>query len=506
MKDSSILLEARRITKYFPGIKALDSVDFSLKAGTVHALMGENGAGKSTLVKCFMGIKPFDEGEMELKGENVKFFHPKQAIDNGLSMIEQELSPIDEMTVAENIFLGRESIKSGFFLDYQALNKRAEKIIAMLNVEIDVTKKMRELSLANVQLVEIAKAISYNSDIIIMDEPTSAIGEQEVKKLFDVIRLLKQQGKGIIYVSHRMEEIFTITDEITILRDGKYIDTVNTRTTKREEVITKMIGRKLEEEYIKTNIPDTDVVLHVKGLHQKGVLEPIDLNVKRGEILGIFGLMGAGRSEFCDALFGVTKKTGGTIRYKGRDIIINKTKDAIDIGMAYITEDRKGSGLHLTASVKDNISLNYLKELTNKLFIDEKSEAKKVKEMIRKFNIKTSNMSQLVLNLSGGNQQKVVLGKWLIKEPDLLILDEPTRGIDVGAKGEIYRFMSEFASSGRSIILISSEIPEILGMSDRIVVFKDGQKKAEFSAKEADQNNLMNAASANREQEKVYAD
>ena len=493
------LLEARGISKSFPGISALSQVSFRLERGSVHALMGENGAGKSTLVKCLMGMQNFDSGELLIEGEPVRFVHPRQAIQAGISMIEQELTPVEELTVAENILLGREPVKRGFVLDYRAVNARAADVMGLLGLDIKVTTRMKYLSLAEIQLVEIAKALSYESKIIIMDEPTSAIGEKEVETLFGIIRKLRDRGTGIIYVSHRMEEIFAVTDRITILRDGQYIDTVATAHASRGEIVEKMVGRKMEDEYVKTNTPRDEVVLSVNGMSRDGRVNNVSLELRAGEILGIFGLMGSGRSEFCNLLFGVEKKDSGSVMIRGNPVSIRSPKAAVREGMAYVTEDRKNSGLYLQGSAAHNISLTILKTLSRFGFLKLRREKREVMNMVNQMRIKIAGLNQIAASLSGGNQQKVVLSKWLIQEPSILILDEPTRGIDVGAKREIYEFMSEFASSGKSVILISSEIPEILGMSDRIVVFKDGRKRIELGRNKADQNTLMHFASANEE-------
>ena len=495
------LLEARGISKSFPGISALSRVSFRLERASVHALMGENGAGKSTLVKCLMGMQNFDSGELLIEGEPVRFVHPRQAIQAGISMIEQELTPVEELTVAENILLGREPVKRGFVLDYRAVNARAADVMALLGLDIKVTTRMKYLSLAEIQLVEIAKALSYESKIIIMDEPTSAIGEKEVETLFGIIRKLRDRGTGIIYVSHRMEEIFAVTDRITILRDGHYIDTVATAHASRGEIVEKMVGRKMEDEYVKTNTPRDEIVLSVNGMSRDGRVNNVSLELRAGEILGIFGLMGSGRSEFCNLLFGVEKKDSGSVMIRGNPVSIRSPKAAVREGMAYVTEDRKNSGLYLEGSAAHNISLTILKTLSRFGFLKLRREKREVMNMVNQMRIKIAGLNQIAASLSGGNQQKVVLSKWLIQEPSILILDEPTRGIDVGAKREIYEFMSEFASSGKSVILISSEIPEILGMSDRIVVFKDGQKRIELGRNKADQNALMHFASANEESE-----
>ncbi len=491
---TDLLLDVKGISKSFAGVRALDKVSFALRRGSVHVLCGENGAGKSTLMNILMGIRPRDEGEVLLNGKNVNFSSPKQALESGMSIIEQELSPIGEMTVAENIFLGREPVGSGLFIDYAKMNEMAKKALQELETDINPEEKMKRLRLAQVQLVEIAKAISYNSDVIIMDEPTSAIGEKETEKLFKVIRRLKDQGKSFIYITHRMKEIFEIADEITVLRDGTYVGTGPKDDFDRNKLISLMIGRKIEGEYYKNNTPGPKPVLDVSGFSRRGEFEDIAFQLKEGEILGVFGLMGSGRSEFFNALYGVTQADAGTVRLNDAPLRIRSPRDALRAGIAYVTEDRKMSGLVLTSSVAHNISIASLRAIKKFFFIDGKSEEKKVAAMISTFEIKTPSARQTVKNLSGGNQQKVVLGRWTLTDPKILLLDEPTRGIDVGAKREIYRFMSDFASGGKSIVMISSELPEILGMSDRIVVFKEGRIAGIVPRSEASQELLMHLA------------
>ncbi len=495
MKVGETLIKVEGIRKSFPGVLALDKVDFELKSGTVHALMGENGAGKSTLVKVMMGIYGRDSGRMWLKGQEVDFKTPKEALDAGMSFIPQELCPVPDMTVAENIWLGRESSYFNIFVNYAKINSMTEEVLARIGVELDPKCLMKTLSTAEVQLVEIAKAISLDNDVLIMDEPTSAIGEKEVEKLFEIVELLKAQGKGIIYVSHRMEEIFTITDEITVFRDGRMVGTVTTKDITRGELITLMIGTTLDQEYVKKNVPTQEVLLEVEDLTIKGKCEDISLKVHKGEILGLFGLVGAGRSEFFSALFGVEKKQRGSVRIKGKEVRIKSPSDAIRNGMALVTEDRKESGLVLTSSVQENTSIASLREDVVGGLISRSKELERVNSMINKFRVKTPSERQLVGNLSGGNQQKVVLGRWVLTRPRILLLDEPTRGIDVGAKREIYKFMSDFAAAGNAVIMISSEIPEVLGMSDRIVILRDHKVIAEKPRAEIDQDMLMHLAS-----------
>ena len=493
MKEE-ILLEAKGISKSFPGVRALDNVSFTLKRGTVHALCGENGAGKSTLMHILMGVYRKDGGEIVFKGQPVDFHLPRQALDLGISIVEQELSPLPYMTVAENLYLGREPIRQKIFVNYRELNTWATDILQELNVELSPTQKMGSLGLAEMQLVEIAKALSYNSDVIIMDEPTSAIGEKEVEKLFAVITRLKKQGKGIIYVSHRLEEIFTITDEVTVLRDGKYIATKKTQDLDRSRLISLMIGRKMEDEFVKSNVPTGDELLVVKNFSKIGQFRDIHLTLKKGEVLGIFGLMGSGRSEFLHALFGVNPPDTGEVFLENTPVQFSSPSQAIQNGIAYVTEDRKETGLVLTSSVKENISITSLKRLSNSIFIKDKEEHDSAMRMVEKFRIKTPSLKQLVVNLSGGNQQKVVLGKWLLTNPKILLFDEPTRGIDVGAKREIYNFISDYANQGTAVIMVSSELPEIIGMSDRILVFKHGELSGELTRAEATQETIMHLA------------
>lgn len=499
--ETDALLEVRGLSKIFPGVKALDNVDFRLDYGSVHAVCGENGAGKSTLMNVLMGIYQRDAGEIFIHGNPVSFLSPRQALDAGMSIIEQELNPVPEMSVAENMFLGREETRIGFWMDYKAVRKRAAEVLEEIGVKINPAIKMKALSLAQIQLVEIAKAISYDSEIIIMDEPTSAIPERDAERLFRLIEVLKKKGKGIVYVSHRMKEIFSISDTVTVLRDGKYIGTKPTRETSRDEVVNMMIGRKLEAEYVKSNTVTEEVALQVQNLTKRGVFENISLNVHKGEILGIFGLMGSGRSEFFEALFGAEPADSGEIYLFGEEKVHQKPHDAMRNGIALVTEDRKKSGLVLKSSVRDNISLPNLKSLSDGPFINRRRETEAVKKISDQFSVKTPSLSQIVSRLSGGNQQKVVLSKWLLRAPKILLLDEPTRGIDVGAKREIYAFMSKFADQGNAVIMISSELPEVLAMSDRIVVFKDGHKVGERPRGDVTQEQLMRMASEGLKEE-----
>ncbi len=493
--NSQTLLTVRGLTKIFPGVRALDNVEFTLEEGSVHAVCGENGAGKSTLMNILMGLYQKDSGEILFEGKPVNFVSPRQALKNGIAIIEQELNPVIEMTVAENMFLGREDVKGKLFVDYKRLEARARKALNLLEININPSTKMKHLSLAQIQLIEIAKAISYNSKVIIMDEPTSALGEKDTEILFKIINKLKAQGKGIIYVSHRMKEIFTISDTITVFRDGRYISTHKTPEITRSDLISLMIGRKLEEEFVKKNIVSDVPAIEIKHYTKTNVFEDISFTGHRGEIVGIFGLMGSSRSEFFHALFGVDSLDGGELFLFGEKKIITSPNMAKKEHIAYVTEDRKVSGLVLKSSVLDNISLPNLKRFSRGIFINSKFEKTQVTKITNQLRVKTPTLKQLVSRLSGGNQQKVVLSKWLLTEPKILLLDEPTRGIDVGAKRELYSFMSDFADEGNCVLMISSELPEVMGMSDRIVVFKEGKSIAIRERKDFNQDDLMSLAS-----------
>lgn len=487
------LLEMRGIEKSFNQVQVLHGVDFTLRAGTVHALMGENGAGKSTLMKALAGVHKVDKGTIKIRGEAVEITSPRHSQELGVAMIHQELSPVPEMTVAENIFLGREP-KKGLFLDYSTLYKDTQELLKSLKVDINPKAKVGSLKVADQQLIEIAKAISLNAEIIIMDEPTSAITDKEVDNLFEIIRDLKKQGKGIIYISHKMDEIFQISDDITVLRDGNYVNTWEAKDIDNNTLIKNMVGREITEIYPKTEVTIGETILEVKNFSLGRKFEDISFSVKRGEIFGIAGLVGAGRTELMDALFGLDKPDRGEVVFEGRQLDVKKPKDAIGNGIAYVTEDRKEEGLVLEMSIAQNITLSSMKELSSGLFIKEREEKQKVDEQIKKLRIKLNSPRQLVKSLSGGNQQKVVLAKWMMKDPKLLILDEPTRGIDVGAKAEIYKLMCEYVAKGNAIIMISSEMPEVMGMADRILVLSNGKTGGELKREEFVQEDIMHMA------------
>ena len=487
------LLDMKQIIKSFNGVEVLHGIDFSLRAGTVHALMGENGAGKSTLMKVLAGVHKCDDGEIWLKGKKTEIQSPRHAQELGIAMIHQELSPVPEMTVADNIFLGREPRK-GVFVDYKKMYADTEKLLGEMKVRVSPRAKIGRLKVADQQLIEISKAISLNADIIVMDEPTSAITDQEVEILFKTIADLKKKGTGIIYISHKMDEIFRIADDITVLRDGTYVNSWEAKDIDNNTLIKNMVGRELNEIFPKIKVPAKNVVMEVKHFTKENQFEDISFQVREGEILGIAGLIGAGRTELMNAIFGLEKPDSGEVYFEGKKVEIRRPSDAIRRGIAYVTEDRKNEGLVLEMGVGQNITIASMKTLSSGIFIKRQEEKKTIDDQIRALRIKVHSPRQLVGKLSGGNQQKVVLAKWMMKNPKLLILDEPTRGIDIGAKSEIYKLMGEFVEKGNSIIMISSEMPEAMGMSDRILVLSNGRLSGELSREEFVQEDIMKMA------------
>lgn len=494
--NNNYLLEMKGISKKFPGVLALDNVGLQLERGTVHALMGENGAGKSTLMKILAGIYQADEGTIVYKDKEVWFQNPRDSQHHGISMIHQELSSLLDMTVGENIFLGREFHK-GMAVDFKRLYNETKKLLNRVGLNIDPTVNMKELSISQMQMVEIAKAISYNSEIIIMDEPTSAISTKEAQTLFSIIRKLKEDGCCIIYITHKMEEVFQIADFITIFRDGHYIGSYAASAITIDEIIRKMVDRDLTEIFPGRTPPkrENEPVLKIENISRKGSFEGISFEVYAGEIVGLAGLMGAGRTEVVESIFGVRPVDSGQMYIDGKRVNIRKTKNAIRAGMGLVTEDRKLTGLVLSMNILDNITLALTPRLCSAGFILKK---KLIKELCDKYSrllkIKMSGPLQEVSSLSGGNQQKVVLGKWLMMDPKILIFDEPTRGIDVGAKSEFYRIISDLADAGVAVLFISSEMQEILGMCDRFIVMQEGRKKGEITRKEATQELLLKYA------------
>jgi ribose transport system ATP-binding protein len=491
------------ISKSFPGVKALKNVSFDLYAGEVHALMGENGAGKSTLMKVLTGIYERDEGEIICFGEPVHFRNTREAQEKGICIIHQELNMMNHLTVAQNMFIGREKSR-GLFLDERAINEEAIQILSRLGMDINPKEIMGRLTVGKQQMVEIAKAISLNSRLLVLDEPTAALTDVEIEHLFKVMRDLKAQGVGMIYISHRMDEIARITDRVTVLRDGEYVGTLVTRESTQDQIVRMMGGRAIfEEPKQKSNCPpDAPVVLEVENLNAGRMVQNISFQLKKGETLCFAGLMGAGRTEVARALFGADPKTSGTIRVNGKTVVINEPQDAVRAGIGYLSEDRKRYGVALGLSVAENSVLANLDAYSGHLFVNQHEINKVASQYAKKLNIRTPSVRQLVRNLSGGNQQKVVIAKWLIRNSDILIFDEPTRGIDVGAKSEIYKLIHELAESGKSIIVISSELPEVLRLADRILVMCEGRITGELAAG-ASQEAIMSYAHQRYEQPAV---
>lgn len=489
------LLELKGITKRFPGVVALDNVQLDVRAGEVHVIMGENGAGKSTLMKIVDGIYYPDEGELLLKGKNTKINSPIEAMNYGIAMIHQELNSALNMTVAENVFLGREAGK-GFLYDRKTMNRETAKVLGQLEIDLDPDIKVSELSVAKRQMVEIAKAVSINAEIIIMDEPTSAISDKEVEALFKIIRDFKKAGKGIVYISHKIDEIFRIADRITVMRDGQTIGTYPASEITEDELITRMVGREIKEIYpepLEHELEET--ILEVQGLGSEHAFSNVNFKIRRGEILGISGLMGAGRSEVVETIFGMRKRDSGKIFLNGKELNIQKPKDAIKAGIAFVTEDRVQSGLNLKTSVKKDMSILNLDQFCNKFkVVNKNKENEAVDKAIKWLRVKTPTRDQNINNLSGGNQQKVIIARWLLADPDVLIMDEPTRGIDVGAKYEIYNIMRELTAKGKAILMVSSEMPEIIGMCDRAIIMHEGRVTGELKKDEMTQEKIMKLA------------
>lgn len=494
---SETFLQMSHITKRFPGVLALSNVDFALRKGEVHALLGENGAGKSTLMKILSGVYQPDEGDIIFEGQSVSFANPLSAQSAGITIIHQEFNLFPELTVEENIFIGREFCKNNRWrLDEKQQRQAAIDILQKLNLNISPETLVADLTVAQQQMVEIAKAISVNAKILIMDEPTAALTETEIDSLFQVTRLLKEQGTGIVYISHRLEELALIADRATEMRDGQFIATVDYDAVKISDLIAMMVGRDLGNIYPRRGpLAQRKPVLEVSGLTRNGVLNNIDFTLYQGEILGFAGLMGAGRTELARAIFGADPIDGGTLKLNGKVTVIKDIPDAIQQGISYLTEDRKKEGLALGLSVERNIMLGNYPEYSDRYGnVDSKRCQKTSEEQVKALRIKTPHLEQAALNLSGGNQQKIIIARWVCKDTDILIFDEPTRGIDVGAKLEIYELMNRLVAKGKSIIMISSELPEVLGMCDRILVMRNGRITGELASDDATQEKIMQYA------------
>jgi ribose transport system ATP-binding protein len=495
MDEILVLMEG--IEKTFPGVHALSQCRFELRSGEIHALVGENGAGKSTLMKVLAGIYAKDAGRIVHKGSEVEIHSPRAAQHLGISMIHQELNLMPHLTVAQNIFIGREPRQHlKFVLDEKAINDQTEQLFAMMHLKLDPRTKVADLTVAKQQMVEIAKALSFNSEVLIMDEPTAALTEAEIEELFRIISQLRDKGVGIVYITHRLEELKQISDRVTVMRDGRYIDTARTQDVPIDKIISMMVGRTIYE--ASPEIPESpsqEVVLEVKNLNRGSVIKDVNFNLKKGEILGFAGLMGAGRTEVARAIFGADPVESGEIYVLGKKVHIKSPTDSVKYGIGYLSEDRKRYGLTLGLDVETNIVLAAFRKFLNALgWVNSAQTRVTAEHFVKSLSIRTPSLQQRVKNLSGGNQQKLVIGKWLTADTNILIFDEPTRGIDVGAKSEIYRLLNDLAQQGKSIIMISSELPEILRMSHRIVVMCEGRITGELSSAEATQEKIMTYA------------
>ena len=495
MSETLILMEG--IVKRFPGVLALDQSSFELRAGEVHALVGENGAGKSTLMKIVGGIYHKDAGRMLFEGQEVEINNPRQAQDLGISIVHQELNLMPHLTAAQNIFIGREPrAKIPFIVDDKTTNQEADRLFEMLSLKLDPNTKVADLTVAKQQMVEIARALSFNAKVLIMDEPTAALTDSEIEDLFTIIRQLRENGVGIVHISHRLEELKLIADRVTVMRDGKTIDTLEEKDASIDKIISLMVGRTIYESSPEIpEKPNEEIILDVRNLSRGKVLQDVSFDVKKGEILGFAGLMGAGRTEVARAIFGADKFDEGEIYVKGKQVHIKHPGDAVASGIGYLSEDRKRFGLALGMDVKENVSMSMMRKFLNWVgWMDFKKMVSRAQEMVDALRIKTPSLDQKAKFLSGGNQQKVVIGKWLTANTDILIFDEPTRGIDVGAKSEIYKLLNDLAHQGKAIIMISSELPEILRMSHRVVVMCEGRVTGTLIANEASQESIMKFA------------
>lgn len=496
LHDKPYILEMKNMTKTFPGVKALDEAKLSLRLGTVHALMGENGAGKSTLMKCLFGIFHEDEGEIFFEGKKFKVNNAKQALDHGISMVHQELNQVKDTRIMDNIWLGRFP-KKGLFIDEDKMYKDTKEIFQSLDINLDPKRKVRTLSVSEAQMVEIAKAVSYDSRVIVLDEPTSSLTEREVNHLFKIIRNLRDKGAGIIYISHKMEEIKVISDEVTVMRDGKYIATLNSHEVTTDEIIKLMVGRDLTNRFPpKNNIP-SEVILEVKNL--KALVQPslieASFELKKGEILGIAGLVGSRRTELLETIFGARHKSKGQIFINGKEVHNKTPQEAIKNGLALITEERRETGIFGVGNIVFNsVIANIGKYIKPTGFLDDKKMKQDTDWVIESMSVKTPSRKTLISTLSGGNQQKVIIGRWMLTEPEILLMDEPTRGIDVGAKYDIYELMIQLAEKDKGVIMVSSEMPELLGVTDRILVMSNGRVAGIVNTKETTQEEILTIA------------
>ncbi|MCH1984474.1 sugar ABC transporter ATP-binding protein [Ruminococcus sp. OA3] len=496
------VLEMHDIVKEFPGVRALKGVQLKVRPGTVHTLMGENGAGKSTLMKCLIGIQPVTSGKIIYKGKEVSYKSTQEALDAGISMIHQELSPVYERSVCDNVWLGREP-KKGILTDHRKMYDDCVELFSRMGLDIDPHDKMKDLTVAKMQMVEIVKAVSYDSSIVIMDEPTSALTESEVEDLFQIIADLKEKGVAIVYISHKMDEIFRISDDITVYRDGEYIATDRAENLTQDKLIQLMVGREITDMFPKTECPIGDVVLKVEDLCAGRLVQHVSFELRKGEILGFAGLVGAGRTETMETIFGMRHKTSGKIVKDGKELDIKSPKDAIENHISLLTEDRRGNGIVGLLSVRENMVMANLNLKAYGMPLNAKKMCEDAQTYIDKIRVKTPTMETPIQNLSGGNQQKVLVGRWLLTNPDVLIVDEPTRGIDVGAKSEIHALLSELAGQGKAIIVVSSEMPEVMGVADRMVVMHEGHVSGILDRSEFSQELIMKYATSHEGEAKA---
>ncbi|MEG2192873.1 MAG: ATP-binding cassette domain-containing protein, partial [Oscillospiraceae bacterium] len=490
-----ILLEMKNISKEFPGVKALDKVSITLKKGSVHALMGENGAGKSTLMKCLFGMYSKDSGEIFLEGKEINFKSSKEALENGVAMVHQELNQALKRNVMDNIWLGRYPTTAGFITSEKTMYKNTKAIFEDLGIDVDPKTVMSTMPVSQRQMVEIAKAVSYNSKVIVFDEPTSSLTEKEVEHLFGIINMLRDRGCGIIYISHKMEEILRISDEVTIMRDGAWVATKPSKEITMEEIIKLMVGRELTNRFPPKTNTIGEIAVEVEGLTATySHINDVSFNVRKGEILGIAGLDGSGRTEVLENIFGNATRKSGTIKLNGTEVKNKNPKESIKNGFALLTEERRATGIFGILSVKENTTISSLQKYLKGIALDDKSMQTDTEWSINAMNIKTPSQDTTIRSLSGGNQQKVILGRWLLTQPEVLLLDEPTRGIDVGAKYEIYQLIIDLAAKGKSIVMVSSEMPELLGVCDRILVMSGGRLSGEVDVKSTTQEEIMTLA------------
>jgi rhamnose transport system ATP-binding protein len=497
---SQPILQMTNIVKNFSGVQALRGVGFDLFPGEVHAILGENGAGKSTLIKVITGVHQPNEGEIYLNGQQIHFDNPLAARRQGIAAIYQEPSLFPDLDIAENIFVGRQPVQIGRQVAWGRMYREAGKLLDSLGVELNPKTKARDLSVAQQQMVEIARALSVNAQILIMDEPTSSLTLAEVEDLFRIVRQLREAGTAIVFISHRLEDLFELADRVTVLRDGQYVGTKPVSEVTNEELIRMMVGRTLSDLFPKQTIEAGQVMLAVKGLSRTGVFADVSFELRQGEILGMAGLVGAGRTDVARAIFGVAPPTAGVIEIEGRPVTITHPQQAMDLGLAYVPEDRQHHGLVLPMNLSNNITLPILSEYARAGWLDKEEELHSAQKAATQMEVKAASLWQKARELSGGNQQKVVLAKWLATHPRILILDEPTRGIDVGTKAAVHGLMSDLAAQGMAILMISSELPEILGMSDRILVMREGRVTGHFNRAEATQEKIMLAATQAVEQ------